>query len=263
MKDNYWRTIGSRGLSWVLLLKGNKDFILGELLYQLPVHFISNSRWYCCCYIIKTSWLGRCIDIPEVLDSNISNSIICIIPSSIIILESQYSILPLLLWCPKVENFCVAIPLLKPLNSWSLVLVNLFTIKKVINILPQNINFGPMTAIRISEDEWLEGCPFFLYLFRYATKDWMTPAWWVRCTFPKAKDKTLGGACVKAGIPSILNNFFELFFVCPHHLKMKTTLLWRLDHHLIRDKQGAMIRGGVNEVVDSCVLEVASLVICC
>ena len=94
------------------LLEGNENFIFGELLDQLSIHFISNSSWYCCYNIIEASWLGRCIYIFEILYSNISNSIICIIPNSIIIPESQYSILLLPFRCSKVEEFYVAIPLL-------------------------------------------------------------------------------------------------------------------------------------------------------
>ena len=91
----------------------------------------------------------------------------------------------------------------------------------------------------------------------------MTPDREVHCTFPGAKGKTSEGAGVKEGILSILNNFLALFFMCPHRLKMKVTLLWGLNHHLIRDKQGTMIRSGVKEVVDSCILEMTSLVIRC
>ena len=129
MKENCWHIIGSKGLGWVHLLEGSKDFILRELLNQLHVHLIGYSRWDCSCYIIKAGKLGRGINFLEVLDNNSYNGVICITPVPIFISNSQDSVLSLSFKCLKVENFCIVIPSLKPLDSWSLVPKNLLTVQ--------------------------------------------------------------------------------------------------------------------------------------
>ena len=67
----------------------------------------------------------------------------------------------------------------------------------------------------------------------------------------KAKNKTPRSVCVTACSPSILDNIFAFLLMYLHCLKVESSLLGELCIHYIRDKQGTMIKGRVDEVVDS------------
>lgn len=89
----------------------------------------------------------------------------------------------------------------------------------------------------------------------------MTPTQEVNCIVLKAKSKAPTSVSVTVGTPGISNNIFAFLLMYPHCLKVELMLLGGLYNHCIGNEQGIVVRGRVNKVVDSCILEVASLVI--
>ena len=72
----------------------------------------------------------------------------------------------------------------------------------------------------------------------------------VSYTMLKAESKTPRCVCVTACNPSILDNIFAFLLMYPHCFKVELSLLGELCIHYIRDKQGTVIRGRIDEVVD-------------